>query len=175
MVKLHLKHNHASKELTPLEFAYAFSLYRDVFRTAFPSWRQELDTCMAIILDLALLFGGTSFYHYHMQFASEAATRLQQFNQEQNYCHVFAAHSLLSCKVCGVTSVCIIPSQNNSQPISRTWMCSSHKTKNFRTHNIPCICHKVQIGRAEGISTPALFGTVAILAQHASITPQSNN
>ncbi|XP_061585356.1 uncharacterized protein LOC133450379 [Cololabis saira] len=101
-----------SKELTPTEFAYAFSLYRDVMCASFPLRRQELDDYLSNILNLALRFGGNGFYLYHIHFASEAAARLQQFNEAtywgtldtELYCRIFAARTALTCSLCGAAS-----------------------------------------------------------------------
>ncbi|XP_065325568.1 interferon-induced very large GTPase 1-like [Pelmatolapia mariae] len=90
---------------------------------------QEFDSYLTIILDLAFRFGDTGFYQYHIQFASQAAARLQQFNQDtfwgsldqEIYCHVFPARSSLPCKSCGAlshpASACIVPAQNDPQPL----------------------------------------------------------
>ncbi|KAK7940272.1 hypothetical protein WMY93_003598 [Mugilogobius chulae] len=53
-----------SKELSPLEFAFAFGLYRDTICSAFPLRREEFDAYLALILDLALRFGSPGFYQY---------------------------------------------------------------------------------------------------------------
>ncbi len=61
---------------------------------------------------MAVHFGGTSFYNYRILFATQAAGRLHQFNQEtywgsldsELYCRVFAAQSSILCKLCGVPS-----------------------------------------------------------------------
>lgn len=116
-----------SKDLTPLEFAAAFSLYRDILCSSFPERRAELDDYMSIILDLALRFGGTGFYSYHVQFASQAAGRLQQFNQgtywgaldAELYCRIFAARAALACDLCGApshpASVCAMVAPSRSR------------------------------------------------------------
>ncbi|XP_042284038.1 protein transport protein SEC31-like [Thunnus maccoyii] len=101
-----------SKDLTVAEFAFAFSLYRDIICSAFPDRRSELDDYLSLILDLALRFGGNGFYTYHILFASQAAGRLQQFNQgtywgtldHELYCRVFAARTSLHCETCGAPS-----------------------------------------------------------------------
>ncbi|KAE8295201.1 hypothetical protein D5F01_LYC06127 [Larimichthys crocea] len=101
-----------SKELTAPEFTLAFSLYRDVIRSAFPDRRSELDDYLSLIIDLALRFGGNGFYSYHIMFASQAAERLHQFNQGtywgtldiELYCRTFAARSSLHCDQCGAPS-----------------------------------------------------------------------
>ncbi|XP_067472440.1 uncharacterized protein [Thunnus thynnus] len=93
-----------SKDLTPTEFAFAFSLYHDVICSAFPIRRAELDEYLSIVLDMALRFGGTGFYSYHVHFGNQAAGRIQQFNQgtywgtldSELYCRIFAAHTSLS-------------------------------------------------------------------------------
>lgn len=66
--------------LTQVEFAFAFSLYRDTLCSAFPDRSAEKDDYLSTILDLALRFGGTGFYAYHVLFASQAAGHLHQFN-----------------------------------------------------------------------------------------------
>ena len=70
-----------SRELTPTEFAYTFSLYRDVLCSKFSTRRNELDNYLSIILNLALCFGSNGFYRYHTHFTSEAAARISQFNE----------------------------------------------------------------------------------------------
>ena len=61
-----------------------------------------MDSYMTIILNLALRFGGNGFYLYHIHFASEAAARLQQMNEntdwgsiDEIYCRIFAARQAL--------------------------------------------------------------------------------
>eukprot|EP00064_Thunnus_orientalis_P024128 superscaffoldBa00009934_g24404 len=101
-----------SKDLTVAEFAFAFSLYRDIICSAFPNHRYELDDYLSLILNLALRFGGNGFYSYHILFASQAAGCLQQFNQDtywgtldhELYCRVFAARASLHCEICGAPS-----------------------------------------------------------------------
>ncbi|KAL7864388.1 hypothetical protein AOLI_G00158080 [Acnodon oligacanthus] len=66
-----------SKVLTAPEFTLAFSIYRDVICSAFPSRRQELDDYLSILLDLAVHFGGSGFYDYHRLFSACASARLQ--------------------------------------------------------------------------------------------------
>uniref|UniRef100_UPI003AAD8AB9 uncharacterized protein n=1 Tax=Centroberyx gerrardi TaxID=166262 RepID=UPI003AAD8AB9 len=61
---------------------------------------------------MALRFGGTGFYSYHVHFANQAAGRIQQFNQgtywgaldSELYCRIFAARTSLSCELCGAPS-----------------------------------------------------------------------
>ncbi|XP_078143999.1 uncharacterized protein LOC144542156 [Centroberyx gerrardi] len=61
---------------------------------------------------MALCFGGTGFYSYHVHFANQAAGRIQQFNQgtywgaldSELYCRIFAARTSLSCELCGAPS-----------------------------------------------------------------------
>ena len=71
----------SSKELTAVEFAFTFLLYRDIICPAFPDHRSELDDYLSLILDLALRFGGYGFYTYQFLFASQATECLQQFNR----------------------------------------------------------------------------------------------
>ncbi|XP_061574443.1 uncharacterized protein LOC133441046 [Cololabis saira] len=79
---------------------------------SFPLRRQELDDYLSNILNLALRFGGNGFYLYHIHFASEAAARLQQFNEAtywgtldtELYCRIFAARTALTCSLCGAAS-----------------------------------------------------------------------
>ena len=101
-----------SKDLTPAEFALAFSLYRDVICSVYPTRRPELDEYLRIELDMALRFGGSGFYTYHIHFASQAAGRINQFNQgtywgaldSELYCRIFAARASLSCQICEAPS-----------------------------------------------------------------------
>lgn len=67
--------NSRSKDLTPTEFALAFSIYRDIICSVYPDRRTELDDYLSIILDMAVRFGGTGFYNYHVLFATQAAGR----------------------------------------------------------------------------------------------------
>ncbi|KAF0044753.1 hypothetical protein F2P81_003911 [Scophthalmus maximus] len=91
-----------SKELTLVKFALSFYLYRDITCATFPDLRSELDNYLSRILDMALRFGGNGFYTYH--FTSQAARRIQQFNQgtfwgnldPELYCQVFAAPTAIS-------------------------------------------------------------------------------
>ncbi|KAJ4936230.1 hypothetical protein JOQ06_000832 [Pogonophryne albipinna] len=100
------------KDLTPAEFALAFSLYRDVICLVYPTRRTELDEYLLIELDMALRFGGSGFYTYHVHFASQAAGRIKQFNQgtywgaldSELYWRIFAARASLSCQLCGAPS-----------------------------------------------------------------------
>ncbi|TNN35532.1 hypothetical protein EYF80_054302 [Liparis tanakae] len=69
-----------SKELTTTEFAYPFPPYRDVFCSALPDRRPELDNYLTLILNLALRFGNNGFYSYHVLFSSEVAGHVQQYN-----------------------------------------------------------------------------------------------
>ncbi|XP_049902504.1 uncharacterized protein LOC126391655 [Epinephelus moara] len=101
-----------SKDLTPVEFALAFSLFCDVICSAFPYRRSELDNYLSIVLDMALRFGGAGFYTNHVHFAAQAAGQLQQQNQgtylgvldSEIYCRIFAARSSLFCDLCGAPS-----------------------------------------------------------------------
>lgn len=53
------------------------------------------------MLDVALRFGGTGFYNFHVHFTNQAAGRIQQFNQltlrggldSEHYCRIFAART----------------------------------------------------------------------------------
>ncbi|KAL0194682.1 hypothetical protein M9458_008254, partial [Cirrhinus mrigala] len=104
--------NSRSKDLTPTEFALAFSIYREIICSVYPDRRTELDDYLYIILDMAVRFGGNGFYNYHVFFATQAAGRLQQFNQgtywgtldTELYCRIFAARTSLSCELCGAPS-----------------------------------------------------------------------
>ncbi|KAK1881356.1 Formin-like protein 13 [Dissostichus eleginoides] len=61
---------------------------------------------------MALRFGGSGFYAYHVHLASQAAGRITQFNQgtywgaldSELYCRIFAARASLSCQLCGAPS-----------------------------------------------------------------------
>ncbi|KAL1276499.1 hypothetical protein QQF64_036122 [Cirrhinus molitorella] len=124
--------NSHSKDLTPTEFALAFSIYRDIICSVYPDRRTELDDYLSVILDMAVCFGGTGFYNYHLLFATQAAGRIQQFNQgtywgtldAELYCRIFAARSSLSCELCGApshpASICtVITPLNLQSPSSR--------------------------------------------------------
>lgn len=76
---------------------------------------------MAIILNLALCFGGNGFYQHHTHFASKAAACLYQFNEDtywctlnnEIYCRIFAPQAALLCALCHASShpasFCAIP------------------------------------------------------------------
>lgn len=84
---------------------------------------------MAIILNLALCFGGNGFYQYHTHFASKAAACLYQFNEDtywctlnnEIYCRIFAPQAALLCSLCHASShpasFCAIPVHVKPQPI----------------------------------------------------------
>ncbi len=94
----------------------------------FPGCQQEMDDYLAIILNLALRFGANGFYEYHVHFASEAAARLQQFNEDTYWgsldneisCRIFAACAALPCSLCGApshpASSCSIPTRAKPHP-----------------------------------------------------------
>ena len=98
-----------SKSLTLAEFNVAFGVFRDTICEAFPARRQELDTYLAIISDLALSYGGTMFYEYHKSFSSKSAMYIQKFNQRIDWSVVdlalisrhFTGRQAVSCAVCG--------------------------------------------------------------------------
>ncbi|KAK1900699.1 Zinc finger protein with KRAB and SCAN domains 2 [Dissostichus eleginoides] len=101
-----------SRDLTPAEFALAFSFYRKVICSVYPTRRTDLDEYLFIELDMALRFGGSGFYTYHVHFASQATGRIKLFNQgtyrgaldSELYCRIFAARASLSCQSCGAPS-----------------------------------------------------------------------
>ncbi len=127
-----------SREFTPTEFAYAFSLYRDVLCSCYPGHHQEMDDYLAIILNLALRFGSNGFYQHHIHFASEAAARLQQFNEDtywgsldnEIYRRIFAACAALPCSPCRApshpASSCSIPAHAKPRPPSARITSFSH-------------------------------------------------
>ena len=98
-----------SKSLTLAEFNVAFGVFRDTICEAFPARRQELDTYLAIISDLALSYGGTMFHEYHKSFSSKSAMYIQKFNQRIDWSVVdlalisrhFTGRQAVSCAVCG--------------------------------------------------------------------------
>lgn len=91
------------------EFNIAFGVFRDVICEIQPERRQELDTYLAIISDLAMSYGGTLFYEYHKSFSAKAAMYIQRFNQRLDWSVVdlalisrhFTGHRTLSCSLCG--------------------------------------------------------------------------
>ncbi|CAJ1081151.1 leucine-rich repeat extensin 2 [Xyrichtys novacula] len=99
------------------------------------SSRSKLDDYLFIILGMALRFGGTGFYSYHVHFANQAAVRIQHFNHNtywgtldsELYCQIFAARTSLSCELCRAPShpatACIVSAP---QPGPRS--SSSHNT-----------------------------------------------
>ena len=80
-----------SKTLTLAEFNIAFGVFRDVICEVFPARREELDTYLAIISDLAMTYGGALFYEYHKSFSAKAAMYIQRFNQRSEP-HQQASH-----------------------------------------------------------------------------------
>ncbi|XP_041116017.1 olfactory receptor 10G4-like [Polyodon spathula] len=60
------------KSLTFGEFVITFSAYRDVFCTAYPHRRQELDQYLLYISKLSVRYRGTIFYDYHKDFSTKA-------------------------------------------------------------------------------------------------------
>ena len=107
-----------SKTLTLAEFNVAFGVFRDTICEIYPQRREELDTYLAIISDLALSYGGSLFYEYHKSFSAKAAMYIQKFNQRLDWSVVdlplisrhFTGHRTLACSICGsfshTTSLC---------------------------------------------------------------------
>ncbi|KAK0147814.1 hypothetical protein N1851_012504 [Merluccius polli] len=130
-----------SKELTAVEFALSFSLYHDIICSSFPDRRQELDDYVSLVLDLALRFGGNGFYNYHILFASQAAGRLQQFNQgtywgtldTELYCRVFSARASLNCDQCGAPS----------HPTTTCTLTASLPRTSYQTNHNPAVFHSM--------------------------------
>eukprot|EP00064_Thunnus_orientalis_P020767 superscaffoldBa00005897_g20915 len=92
--------HHLSSRLHPfITFLLSLLHYTNRF-----SLRAELDDYLSIVLDMALHFGGTGFYSYHVHFANQATGWIQQFNQgiywgilnSKLYCRIFAARTSLS-------------------------------------------------------------------------------
>ncbi|XP_072306544.1 uncharacterized protein [Eucyclogobius newberryi] len=89
----------------------------------YPNRREEFDSYMTLILDLAIRFSGPGFYQYHILFSSQAAARLQQFNQntfwgsldQELYCRIFASRASICCSFCGAPShpatACVFPAR----------------------------------------------------------------
>ncbi len=98
-----------SKTLTLAEFNVAFRVFRDTICEVYPQRRQELDTYLAIISDLALTYGGSLFYEYQKSFSAKAAMYVQKFNQRLDWSVVdlalisrhFTGHKTLACSICG--------------------------------------------------------------------------
>ena len=124
-----------SKTLTLAEFNIAFGVFRDVICEVFPARREELDTYLAIISDLAMTYGGALFYEYHKSFSAKAAMYIQRFNQRLDWSVVdlslisrhFTGHQALSCSICGSfshspnlcpkTTINVHPSKPVSSPL----------------------------------------------------------
>ncbi|XP_044217636.1 uncharacterized protein LOC122989025 [Thunnus albacares] len=152
-----------SKDLTVAEFAFAFSLYRDIICSASPDRRSELDDYLSLILDLALRFGGNGFYTYHILFASQAAGRLQQFNQgtywgtldHELYCQVFAACASLHCETCGAPShpaaACTL-----SAPLPRASV--TDKQSPATPHYLPSVAPPPSITPKPALDHPSILG-----------------
>ncbi|XP_059184567.1 uncharacterized protein LOC131966552 [Centropristis striata] len=98
-----------SKTLNLAEFNVAFGVFRDTICEVYPQRREELDTYLAIISDLALSYGGSLFYEYHKSFSSKAAMYIQKFNQKLDWSVVdlalisrnFTGHKTIACSICG--------------------------------------------------------------------------
>lgn len=68
----------------------------------------SLDTYMAIIADLAMIYGRTLFYEYHQSFSAKSAMFIQRFNQRLDWSVVDLAlisrhctgRQALSCFIC---------------------------------------------------------------------------
>ena len=90
------------------ETALGISIYRDVICSVFPNRRQELHDYLAVVLDLAVRFGGTLFQEYHRQFSAKASSRLEQRNVAtywgaldlELYCRVSSGTVAVSCSLC---------------------------------------------------------------------------
>ncbi len=107
-----------SKSLTLAEFNVALGIFRDTLCEVYPQCREELETYLAIISDLALTYGGSLFYEYHKSFSAKAAMYIQKFNQRLDWSIVdlslisrhFTGHKILACSICGsfshATSLC---------------------------------------------------------------------
>lgn len=97
-----------TKSLTMAEFNVVFGVFRDIIFEEYPDRRQELDTYLAIISDLAMSYGGTLFYEYHKSFSSKAAMYIYRFNQKLDWSVVdlalisrhFTGHRALSFSLC---------------------------------------------------------------------------
>lgn len=90
----------------------ALSHYRDVICSAHPSHRLELDDYPSIITNLAVHFGGATFYDFHCRFSEAVASRLLQWNimtywgalDVALYCCIFAGKVSFAYHLCGCPS-----------------------------------------------------------------------
>ena len=75
---------------------------------AYPERRVEFDNYLALISDLAMLYGGTLFYEYHKWYSAKAALYIQKFNMRLDWSaldlvsRVFTGHMPGCCSVCGL-------------------------------------------------------------------------
>ncbi len=96
---------HLSKTLTLAEFNVAFGVFKDIICKIYLSRRAELNTYLAIILNLAMTYGGTLFYEFHKSFSAKATMYIQRFNQRLDLSVAdfglisrhFTGHQALSC------------------------------------------------------------------------------
>ena len=95
------------RSLTLPEFIKAFNIYRNVMCEKFDR-REELDSYLGHIVEMATDFGGTIFYEYHKLFSARAASLLLNDNikldwsiRDTNlYCRLTAGRRVNACNLC---------------------------------------------------------------------------
>ncbi|XP_042342078.1 scavenger receptor cysteine-rich type 1 protein M130-like [Plectropomus leopardus] len=124
-----------------------------------------MDDCLAIILTLAPCFGGSGFHQYRVHFASEAMTRLQQFNGDTYWdvlcnnhlthphdINLFtdaapsAASSAESVRLVNGTSLCSGTLEVKSNQSIQSW--SSVCEDNFGQQDAEVVCRELGCGPA---------------------------
>lgn len=88
------------------------SVFRDTICEVYPQHREELDTYLAVISDLALSYSGSLLHEYHKCLSAKAAMYIQKFNQRLDWSVVdlplisshFTGLKTLACSICGYFS-----------------------------------------------------------------------
>lgn len=101
-----------NKPLTIIQFIRAFSKFKAIMCSAFPSRRPELDAYEDLIVDMADRRPGFGFYEYHCQFSQKAAAYLRHSNiaidwsirDEVLHNNIFAGKPVYSCAHCNSSS-----------------------------------------------------------------------
>ncbi len=101
-----------SKSLSLVQFYVAFRVLGDTICEFYQNKRSELDIYLAIISDLAFIYGGSPFYEYHKSFSAKATMYIQRFNVKLNWSSMqtwsvtelisrhFTCHKTNSCSIC---------------------------------------------------------------------------
>lgn len=100
------------KQLTIAEFIQAFGIYKNIMCEAIEARRNELDLYERDIIDMAVKYGGSGFYEYHLQFSMKAAAHLKYNNTPVDwsvrdnslFCNIFANKVPVTCQHCDSSS-----------------------------------------------------------------------